>query len=84
MDTSPFTIQYLQDGEVHTASIHPCCKEDNIVDYAVWQNDKLLYTITRDVHDDRHWVIALKNADDDFDASMVQQVGMAIEQHQSR
>jgi len=83
MDTSPFDINYLYKGSLQQASIHPCCKEDNIVDYAVWQQDKLLFTITRDMNDARHWVVALKNADDDFEEGMIQQIGNAIQQHQS-
>ncbi len=83
MDVSPFDIQYLQDGDLQTASIHPCCKEDNIVDYAVWKDGRLIFTITKDAADPTHWVVALKNADDDFEEPMIQEIGQAIEQHQS-
>lgn len=83
MDVSPFDIQYRQDGSLQTVNIHPCCREDNIVDYAVWKDGRLLFTITKDIQDAAHWVVALKNADDDFEEPMVQEIGKAIEQHQS-
>jgi hypothetical protein len=83
-DTHPFDIQYFQNGRWQTASIHPCCKEDNIVDYAVWQDGKLLFTITKDMGHSGQWIIALKNADDEFEEEMIQQVGDAIAAKQSR
>jgi hypothetical protein len=83
MDTTPFDVQFMHNGIIQNANIHPCCKEDNIVDYAVWQNNKLIFTMTRDMVDRDHWSIALKNADDDFEDDLVQQVGAAIDYHQS-
>lgn len=82
MDTSPFNIEYLHNGTRHIANVHPCCKEDNVVDYAIWQNDKLLFTMTHDMVNKNHWSIALKNADDSFADEMVQRIGAAIDQHQ--
>ena len=48
------------------------------MDYAVWIDDKLLFTITREVDGNRRWVIALKNADDEFDDEMIQSIGAGI------
>ena len=81
-ETTPFDVQYEHNGVIATANIHPCCKEDNVVDYAVWQNDKLIFTMTRDMVDKDHWAIALKNSDDSFEDDMVQHIGAAIDQHQ--
>ncbi|MBC7933945.1 MAG: hypothetical protein H7Y86_01110 [Rhizobacter sp.] len=80
--TTPFEIQYIHNGVIETANIQPCCKEENVVDYAVWQNDKLIFTMTRDMVNQDHWAIALKNADDSFEDEMVQHIGAAIDQHQ--
>ncbi|RYD74262.1 MAG: hypothetical protein EOP53_18610 [Sphingobacteriales bacterium] len=82
IDSKPFDIEYLHNGSQQRANIQPCCKENNIVDYAVWQNGKLHFTITRDMVDKHHWSIAIKNADDDFDEEMIQNIGAAIEYHQ--
>ena len=82
-ENTPFEIQYVHNGIVETANIHPCCREDNVVDYAVWQNNKLIFTMTRDMVDKNHWAIAMKNADDDFDNEMVQHIGGAIDHHQN-
>ncbi len=81
-DTLAFNIQFTHNGIEHTAIIHPCCNENNIVAYAVWQDGKLVFTITRDMVDKHHWSIALKNADDHFDDSMIQKIGGAIEKHE--
>lgn len=83
MDTTPFDITYLHNGIEKKATIHPCCREDNIVDYAVWQNDKLSFTITRDPSDPGYWVVALKNADDDFEEEMIQAIGTAVSRHKT-
>ncbi|MEP6675556.1 MAG: hypothetical protein ABJA78_10385 [Ferruginibacter sp.] len=74
MDITPFTIPY-QSG---VAEIRPCCKEDNVVDYAVWTENKLAFTITRDPDDEDRWVIAMKNADDNFSDELVQETGKKI------
>ncbi|RYY68644.1 MAG: hypothetical protein EOO13_11725 [Chitinophagaceae bacterium] len=81
--TTPFDVQYLHNGVIESARIHPCCKEDNIVDYAIWQGEKMLFTMTRDMVDRHHWSIAIKNADDDFEDELIQNIGAAIEHHQS-
>jgi hypothetical protein len=82
MDTTPFNISYQHNGMIENVSIHPCCNDNNIVDYAVWQNGKLSFTITKDNHDISRWKIALKNSDDTFDDELVQNIGAAIHQHQ--
>lgn len=78
MDTTAFTVNFTHNGSSDTAEIRPCCKEDNVVDYAVWMDDKLLFTITRDAENNDHWVIALKNADDEFEEDMIQSIGAGI------
>jgi len=78
MDTSAFTINFIHKDKPVTAEIHPCCREDNVVDYAVWMDDKLAFTITREPENRGHWVIALRNADDEFDDDMIQSIGTRI------
>lgn len=82
-DTTPFEVQYKHAGNLATATVRPCCNDNNIVDFAIWQEDKMLFTMTRDMVNRHHWSIALKNADDEFDDELIQQIGAAIEQHQS-
>lgn len=83
MDTTPFEISYQHHGIFKKVTIHPCCKEENIVDYAVWENGRLSFTITKDNHDTNRWNIALKNSDDIFEDELVQNIGAAIHQHQN-
>ena len=78
MDTSPFNIYYVHHDVMHAVQVRPCCREDNIVDYAVWDKDKLLFTITKNA-DTKKWVIALKNADDEIEDELVQLIGLEIE-----
>ena len=78
MDTTPFTIAYADDDKIKSAEIRPCCKEDNVVDYAVWSNGKLAFTVTKDAANNR-WVVALKNADEEIDDNVIQDIGRAIE-----
>ena len=78
MDTTAFTINFSFKGRLITAEIRPCCREDNIVDYAVWVDDKLEFTVTRAPNNNDRWVIALKNADDQFDDEMIQTIGAEI------
>lgn len=79
MDTSSFNIYYEHNGNRISTEIHPCCNEDNVVDYAVWIEDKLAFTIARSVDNKERWVVALKNADDDIDEALVQSIGATIE-----
>jgi len=81
MGTTPFEIQYQHRNGLTTAMIHPCCREDNVVDYAVWIDDKLAFMLTKDVEDRSRWVIGLKNADDEIAADVVRNIGHAIDQH---
>jgi len=84
MDTSAFTISFTHSHRSVTAEIRPCCREDNIVDYAVWMDNKLAFTITREVDNTDHWVVALKNADDDLDNEMIQLIGAAINDREKK
>ena len=79
MNITPFTINHLiaLEGE-QEAEIRPCCNEDNVVDYAVWRNNQLAFTITYNIIKQR-WIVALKNADEYVDDTMVQQIGAEIE-----
>jgi hypothetical protein len=79
MDITPFNITYMNRGILVDATIRPCCKEDNVFDYAVWIKDKLAFTITKDAENATRWVVALKNADDEFDEEMIQNIGTAIQ-----
>lgn len=78
-DTAAFTISYGNGGTLQHARIQPCCREDHIVDYAVYVEDKLLLTIARDAARSRHWVIAMKNADDVISDEIVQNIGREID-----
>jgi hypothetical protein len=79
MDTTPFTIRFLYQGGWLEAEIKPCCKDDSVVDYAVWMKNKLEFTITRDrAGNAEHWVVALQNADDIIDPIMVDTIGRQI------
>jgi hypothetical protein len=82
MDITPFIIGYKVNNNIQQAEIRPCCREDNVVDYAVRISGKLTFTITRDVINDR-WVVALKNADEIIDDDEVQRIGNAIQQKYS-
>ena len=79
MDTTPFTIRLLYQGDWLEAEIKPCCKEDNIVDFAVWMKNKLEFTITKDRETTgEHWKVAMQNADDQIDPIMVDAIGRQI------
>lgn len=81
MDITPFTILHLNDLPNTTETvIRPSCKEDNVVDYAVWINNKLAFTIAYS-NSEKKRVVALKNADDNVDDLTVQQIGLKIENH---
>ncbi len=82
MDLTPFTVQYEYKGQRDEAEIRPCCREDNVVDYAIWKNGKLAFTITKvRTEPDHYWVIAVKNADDLIDNDLVQLLGSEIDRH---
>jgi hypothetical protein len=80
MDTTPFHINFHYGNSWLDAEIKPCCNKDNVVDYAVWIDDKLLFTIARHAKDNERWLIALKNADDEFDNALIQGIGRAIDE----
>jgi hypothetical protein len=82
MDLTPFKVQYEYNGQRAEAEIRPCCREDNVVDYAICKNEKLAFTITKVRTEPNHyWVIAVKNADDLIDNDLVQLLGNAIDRH---
>ena len=79
MDINPFTIQYNDGQQLREALIRPCCKE-NVVDYAVWINNKLVFTITKKKEHEHNWVVAMKSADNHIDDTVVQNIGQEIDQ----
>lgn len=85
MDITPFVIHYLYYGQMTEAEIRPCCKEENVVDYAVWMNGKLEFTITKvkDAPQGSQWTVALKNADNLVDQKLVQIMGAEIDKKNS-
>lgn len=78
MDISAFRIYYVYKEVLYSAEIRPCCREDNVLDYAVWNDDQLSFTIARH-KETNEWVIALKNADDDIEDELVQLIGAEID-----
>lgn len=78
MDISPFTVYYVQQDVMDSVKIQPCCREDSVVDYAVWTEGQLAFTITQHAAT-KKWVVALKNADDDINDQLVQLIGAEIE-----
>ncbi len=81
MDISPFQIQYSENGNPQTAEVRPCCQENNVVDYAIWRDGKLEFTVTKHMGSDDDWVIALRNADDEVPIETVQSIGNEIAKH---
>ena len=81
MDLNPIFIRYNYHGQWKNAKIRPCCRENNIVDYAVWVQGKLEFTITKnnDAPEGSQWVVALKNADNLLDNELVQIIGAEID-----
>jgi len=78
MNITPFDTQIIIDGRYVKVQVHPCCNENNVVDYAIWINNKLGFTITKDEAGSK-WVIAMRNADDEIADVTVQQIGMSID-----
>lgn len=78
MDISPFTVYYVQQDVMNSVKIEPCCREDNVVDYAVWNDGLLAFTITQHTAT-KKWVVALKNADDTINDDLVRLIGAEIE-----
>lgn len=80
MDITPYNIVYWDGSSLTPAQVRPCCGEDNVVDYAIYTDTKLLCTITKSDEVDR-WVISLKNADTDINDDIIQRIGSEIHQH---
>jgi hypothetical protein len=83
MNTTPFIINYRRNGIQESAEIRPCCREDSIVDYGVYTDGKLNFTITRNVDHPTQWVIAMKNADREIGEDAVQSIGEEIDKMKS-
>ena len=81
MDLTPFTIHYWYLDQWQSAEIRPCCSEENVVDYAVWLDNQLAFTITKLKNniDGPGWIVALKNADKQIDNELVQILGNEID-----
>lgn len=83
MDITPYNIHYPGPRGIKQLRVKPCCKEDNVVDYAIYDEDYLMFTIAR--HEDgQRWIVSMKNADEDIDESTVQQIGSAIDQRNAQ
>lgn len=80
MTTTPFLISYKERGLEQKAEVHPCCKENDIVDYAVYHDGKLSYTVTRPEGENK-WVVAMRNADDQIVDEALQNIGAEIDKH---
>jgi len=78
MNTTPYRIHYEYHDMLLAAEIRPCCREDSVVDYAIWEEDELAFTLTRQAATGK-WVVALKNADDDITDERVQAIGAVID-----
>jgi diadenosine tetraphosphate (Ap4A) HIT family hydrolase len=78
-NTAAYIISFLNEGSLQQARIQPCCRQDNIVDYAVYVDEKLLLTIARDDTRPGHWLVAMKNADDEISDETVQNIGREID-----
>lgn len=83
-ETKAFKIFYTINGLQKEAEIQPCCHEDNIVDYAVYEEGKLVFTIAPDIKDPGHWAIAMKNADEQINDSIVQSIGTEIDKRKNK
>jgi len=81
MDITPYKITYRQDDILNSAEVRPCCREDNVVDYAIYEDNQLLFTITKSNADGGKWLISLKNADKEVDEAIVQNIGLEIDRH---
>lgn len=81
MDITPFVIRYWYYDQWSFAEIRPCCKEESVVDYAVWIQGKLEFTVTKinDNPEDARWIVALKNADNLVDDELVRIIGEEID-----
>jgi|GEM_PF-1871732 len=78
MGKDVFEIMFEYDGELFMAQVEPCCGENNIVDYAIYRDGELLYTVTRSPEDGR-WTTAVKNADDAVGQDLLDKIGGKIE-----
>lgn len=80
MDITPFDIYYNYNGTRQVATIHPCCGEDSVIDYAVRIGGKLAFAVTKSYAEPGKWVVALRNSDNEVEDSLVQEIGSAIEE----
>jgi len=81
MDITPYNIIYWNGDTLSSAEVRPCCREDNVVDYAIYINNQLAFNITKPNEDAGQWVISLKNADKDIDDIVIQNIGSEIDRH---
>ncbi|MCW3093292.1 MAG: hypothetical protein JWP81_4361 [Ferruginibacter sp.] len=81
MDITPYTINFWNGESLHPAEVRPCCREDNVVDYAIYISNQLSFNITKSDDARGKWVISLKNADKEIDDVVVQSIGAEIDHH---
>lgn len=84
MDITPYTVSYPNNNSVQEAEIRPCCREDNVVDYAIYIKGQLAFTIRKSPEDLGRWIVSLKNADNEIDEAMVQRIGIEIDQYNNK
>ena len=85
MDLSPFFIEFLHHNKLVLAEIKPCCNEDDVFYYDVAMNDQFKYTITPGASSNtKGWKLALMNADNNVDPTIISAIGKQIEAHYKR
>jgi hypothetical protein len=83
MDLSPFEVQFKHGNMVQLAEVRPRCREDDVIYYDIWMDNRYQYTITPGLIDEEKpcWRIALKNADKVINQELIQTIGVEIESH---
>ena len=85
MDLSAFQIQYFHKNKMQSIEVRPCCKEDDVLYYDIWNDNIYQFTITPGLSNDvgAGWRLALKNADKPVENELIQKIGLEIERHYS-
>ncbi|GEO10696.1 hypothetical protein [Segetibacter aerophilus] len=83
MDTQPFFIEYLYQGDSEIAEVRPCCQENNVFYYDIYIRNEYQFTVTPSADEDKSlsWKISLKNADKNIEPGLIDTIGQQIEKH---
>lgn len=83
VDLQPFFIEYYRNGDAEVIEVLPCCKQDLVHYYDISINKQYQFTVTPSETDEGtiEWNISFKNADKEFDPSLIEFVGDEIEKH---